>query len=352
MALLLLDAWRRGLRQALRAAAVFLVVYAPFLLWRWFTYGSLTPNTLEAKAGIGETLQTEPWRFIMLSLGYAGNWVLKWGMLLWLPLAWRARRDAAALPLLLTLAYTAIVALTAAGDWMPLQRMWIGALAPFVWLAVMGWQRWRIHRPLLAGGLVVALILLQFDIPALRFIVRDTRPIDVWWQARMNSVAMVAAEAPLPMATTVLGRTGYYLANHPVLDAFGLTDAYIANNGLPTLRLGRTDWDYVLAHTPAFILVNDPQPDMRRRMVEAGSYQWLDIPSPPDFEIALFVRNDLAAVAAQTFGAQLHSPDDPRLDARLADFFGKRQRRALGPLHRFCDPSTVLCQPLWHLLKP
>ncbi|NUQ38750.1 MAG: hypothetical protein HUU23_13345 [Caldilineales bacterium] len=348
--LILLEARRGGPRPALRAALLCALPYAVFLLWRWQTYGALLPNSLLAKAGLGQALASEPARFFMLSLAYAGNWALKWGLPVWLLLIWPARGHAAARPLLLTIAYTGLVALVGAGDWMPLQRLWLAALPPFIWLAVIGWQRQP--RRGLAALLIAILILLQWDLPALRQVSRDTRPLDRWWQTQMQHVRDAAGEEALPMATTVLGRTGYYLRDLPLLDAFGLADSHIAREGAPALRLGRTDWAYTLAQAPAFILINDPQPGLRRRMATAGSYQWLDLPAPPDFAVALFVRQDLAGAAATAFAATLRPADDPAIDVQFADLFSRRQRAALGPLYSFCDPATSLCQPLWHLLKP
>lgn len=349
--LILFDIRRRGLRAAWLAAIVFIALYAPFLLWRWVTYEALIPNSLLAKAGLWESLAVEPARFLMLSLAYAGNWALKWGLPLWLLLIWRTRGHAAFLPLLLTLAYTALTALAAAGDWMPLQRLWMPALGPFVWLAAIGWQRLH-RRRRLATLLLLLLILLQVDMPALRQVNRDTRGLDLWWQQQMRLVSRAAADEALPMATTVLGRTGYYLPDLPLLDAFGLADGHIARQGAAVLRLGRVDWAYTLAQRPAFILINDPQPGLRQRMAADASYHWLDLPSPPDFAVALFVRHDVAGAAASIFAVAPRPAADPAIDAQFAAVHSRRQRAALGPLYTFCDPPTSLCQPLWHLLKP
>jgi hypothetical protein len=352
---LLLMGWhfyKGNRRDSARALLLYLLIFLPFLAWRWQYYGALIPNSLQAKAGFFTALRTQPENFWLLSRSYLGNWALKWGLIWWLPLAWAARRHAALPPLLITRGYTLLVAALGAGDWMPLQRLILPALAAWIWIALMGWERLRGRRRRLAHLLLLLLILAQVDLPALASLTRDTRHLDAWWGETMPVLARIADDDATPMATTVLGRTGYYFPG-PVLDAFGLSNAAIAKEGHPMLRLGRSDWPYVLAQNPTFILINDPQPALRRQLAQEQSYFWLPLPTPPDFPLLLLVRADSAEEAASTLEQPLRPADDPAMDQLLARRYQERQQQALGPLYeRFCDPIQPQCRALWLLLKP
>ena len=351
----LLMAWQfyKGQRRdAGRATLLFLLIFLPFLAWRWHYYGALIPNSLLAKAGFIATLQTQPRLLRLLSGGYLGNWALKWGLIWWLPLAWAARRHAALPPLLITLGYTLLVAALGGGDWMPLQRLILPALAAWVWIALWGWEKLKQRRRWLAAILLLLLILAQLDFPALAHFPHDTRHLDAWWGETMPELQSIAGDDALPMATTVLGRTGYYLPG-PVLDAFGLTDATIAREGEPLLRLGRTDWDYVLAQRPTFILINDPQSALRAQVADEQSYFWLPLATPPDFPILLLVRADRGQQAAEAFDLSLRPANDPAMDRLLNDHRQQRMQQALGPLYdSSCQPPQLKCQILWLLLRP
>ncbi len=352
---LLLIGWhfyKRKRRDAVRALALYLLIFLPFLAWRWHYYGALVPNSLLAKANFLTALQTQPGNFWLLSRSYLGNWALKWGLLWWLPLAWAARRHAAFIPLLLTLSYALLVAALGAGDWMPLQRLILPALAAWIWLALWGWEQMRRQHQRLAYALLCLLLITQIDFSALASLTRDTRHLDVWWGETMPVLAQIAGDDDLPMATTVLGRTGYYLPGR-VLDAFGLTDPVIAREGRPLLRLGRSDWPYALAQRPTFLLINDPQPLLRQQLAREQSYFWLPLPTPPDFPILALVRADKATEAASTFNLPLLPADDPEMVQTLARRQQQRQRQALGPLYEhYCQPVQPRCRQLWLLLKP
>lgn len=352
---LLLMSWhfyRGNRRDAARAAGLYLLILLPYLAWRWSYYGAWIPNSLTAKAGFLTALETQPGNFWLLSRSYLGNWALKWGLLWWLPLAWAARRRTAFIPLLLTLGYTLLVAALGAGDWMPLQRLILPALAAWIWIALWGWEQMRRQHPRLAHVLLLLLLIAQIDFLALASLTRDTRHLDVWWGETMPALAHIADDDALPMATTVLGRTGYYFPGR-VLDAFGLADPVIAREGHPLLRLGRSDWPYVLAQHPTFMLINDPQPRLRGQLAREQSYFWLPLPTPSDFPILLLVRADKAPEAAAIFSQPLRPVDDPEMEQTLARRQQQRQRQALGPLYkRYCDPVQPSCRQLWLLLKP
>ena len=322
------------------------------MVWRWRYYGALLPNSLLAKAGFFETLQSQPQIFLLLSISYLLNWALKWGLLWWLPLAWTARREPLAYPLFITLSYTLLVAAVGGGDWMPLQRLILPALAAWMWIALWGWRKLRARHQKLATLLLLLLIIAQLDLPALMHFPRDTRHLDVWWRETMSELAQVAGDDISPMATTVLGRTGYYFPG-PVLDAFGLTDATIAREGKPLLRMGRTDWDYVLAQRPVFILINDPQKSLRAQLAQDKRYFWLPLIPPPDFPILLMVRADHAQQAAENLNVTLRPADDPAMDQWMTAHWRQMQQQALGPLYdSYCQTPTPQCQRLWLLLRP
>lgn len=339
-------------KSAGKATALYLLIFLPFLGWRWHYYGDLIPNSLRAKGGFLLAMRTQPDRFWLLARGYLGNWALKWGLLWWLPLAWAGRKHAQAAPWLIAMGYTLLVATLGAGDWMPLQRLMLPLLAPWLWLALAGWERLRRQRRWLAHALLALLVLSQLDVAALRYLSHDDRPLDAWWAQMMPALAEIAHDAETPLATTVLGRTGYYFPG-PVLDAFGLSNAVIARQGQPVLRLGRNDWAYVMARKPVFLLINDPQTALRQRLAGEQSYFWLPLATPAQFPVLLLVRADKAAAAAGRWGVALRPADDPAMVETLARRQRQRQRQALGPLYsHYCQPARGQCQTWWLLLKP
>jgi hypothetical protein len=343
---------RRKTRVVAWAILLYTAVIMPYWMWRWLAYGALLPNSLYAKAGLFESLRDAPAAFVMASVIYLGNWMLKWGVVWWLPLAWAARRRKVFLPLAVVIGYLTLVLLAGGGDWMPLQRLWLPALAPWVWLAVLGWNELRRQRRRLGLVLIALLVVAQFDVVALSGVTRDTRHLDRWWVNTMGTLAGFGLDNPVPLATTVLGRTGYYFEGR-VLDAFGLADRYIARHGAPVVRMGRLDWAYVLAQQPAFILTNDQQTGLRQRVAKQPLYRWLPLSTPPDFPVMLLAADDYADAAAQAFKVSARPADDPAIDRIFEQRTRERQKHALGPLYTLiCAEPTNVCNALWLVLKP
>ncbi len=241
---------------------LFLLVLAPFLLWRYSYYGQWVPNTVLVKTGPSLRALLEGGLTVYLFVSARAAVLLLAGLGLlatrrWWTMPWMGYAA------LLLLGNGVFVAL-AGGDWMPLDRFWVLVL-PWLYLLAAAapetlarqWgpaaQRWRWALPtlLLALGLAGSLVTrLTTNTPS----INNASPAASRWlrqEARPGDV----------VATTNIGAVGYYNMDLVILDMIGLTDAHIARTparfpgGLLARGNGFGHWDtdYVLARRPRFV---------------------------------------------------------------------------------------------------
>jgi arabinofuranosyltransferase len=233
---------RAPLRELLRYAAPFVLVYVPYFLWRWSYYGLLMPNTYYAKSG-GESYFSQGGIYLAASgLGA--------GLLGVVPLAaygaarrvrdLRAQFALAAVPLYLI--YIAKVG----GDFM-LGRLLVPILPLLLLLAETGARvlvderRWRWAAPALVAASLACVptrILKPEEIS--RWHVTDERTF-----YRFSSLFPLEMEGRIPHRVDVLRRylagrdpppryaafvIGYlgWVTSWPIVDIFGLTDPVVA----------------------------------------------------------------------------------------------------------------------------
>ncbi len=133
----------RGLREVIAAAAVFALTYAVYSGWRWSYFGTLIPSTVLAKSALDGPR-------LVRGVHYVVSFVLTfWVPLVLLPgllAALRRERRAAALTCAALALGLAAYSVLVTGDFMPMGRFLLPALAPLALL--WGWAlgdlaRWR-----------------------------------------------------------------------------------------------------------------------------------------------------------------------------------------------------------------
>jgi hypothetical protein len=246
-------------------AAAFLLIFAPYFLWRVSYYGDLLPNTFYAKTGGGV-------RQVLRGAAYAGGFALTLGGPLLLAIGmpwWRDWRAALAswrgylLPL--ALAYTAYI-VAVGGDHFRGERFFVPLLPWFALLLADGFV--AAYRRMPGRGAVVrnvatGLLIAFFAVAALL----RTAPLDItirgldesvwiwrdigWWVADNGPPgASIAAEGA--------GAPAFY-SRRTTIDMLGLTDRHIARVAVPDMGAGvagheKRDPDYVLfVRQPTYI---------------------------------------------------------------------------------------------------
>lgn len=300
----------------MRGAAILLLLFGPYLTWKWFYFGSLVPNTFHAKTGpLG----------LMLSNGakYTGAFLASYGYLLLLGMLLlkkdflKTRLIGLALPFVLV-HWAALFLL--GGDWMPHFRLLLPTL-PLVLIimneglvtAVTQRQNESAEgdsgRPLP----IVAMMLVLFVMfpGGLRYERFENERFAVHLFSRLGrSLHMM-----LPPGTSLgLGSTGAigYYTDMEIVDILGLTEKHIARRGLVVASQPghmKTDGAYVLSRSPDLLLLGNIQIHRGRRSVDdmplkvqeediarqpefARDYEFVDIPLGRNFYLSCFKRKD------------------------------------------------------------
>lgn len=257
---------------------VFLVIFAPYLIWRWSYYGYPLPNTFYAKVGSsGAQLRR--------GLAYAHDYFLVTGYWL-LPIAsfgfWGSRRRFLALVAIVAGALVTQVVFLG-GDGLPMYRFFVPLLG-FLFLLV-GWgaaaalERVTQRRgaEILAAGVVV-MIGAYSAAPAFRglqyeYVQQDVREVGAWRQigewfrehARPGETLAVLPAGAIP-----------YFSGLRAIDMLGLNDVHIAHRDVARLGSGQAghekyDVDYVLARRPEYVIVGvyrlSPEPLVLNEMI-------------------------------------------------------------------------------------
>ena len=306
---------KRG-RTVLRGIAVLLVIFGPYLVWKWHYFGSLLPNTFYAKTGPPG---------LMLSNGakYVGAFFASYGYLTVLgALLMKGsipNRGAAATALPFLLAHWGAI-LILGGDWMPHFRLLLPSLPLVLLIAneglVLAVSRRRNggegagrggSLPLVAMVLVV---LVMFP-GGLRYERFENERFAVHLFSRLGR----SLHAKLPPGTSLgLGSTGAigYYTDMEIVDILGLTEEHIARRGrIVASQPGhmKTDGAYVLEREPDLLLLGNVQIHKGRRSADemplkvqeeeivrhpafARDYEYVEIPLGSNYYLSCFKRKD------------------------------------------------------------
>jgi len=295
---------RRGPHWLRLAAAVvpFLVVVAPYEIWRVSFYGYLFPNTFYAKTGTTTAL-------VARGMVYTGYFVTEREVAVALAVVGalfalaRWRRDALRLALVALLVVFEGYILWVGGDYFPSWRFFVPLLAPLMLVAVEGARFLVSHLPkrratTLAAVGVGALLAVVYYNSAIEQLQPDSyymtlsklhnSYVNLW-----GTAGLWLRDNTTPDTTTAAKGAGAiaYYGNRYVIDVYGLNDLHIGHLPVGDMGAGKaghekSDPAYVLARKPDYIFG-----------------QWADYFDP------------LAALLAQQYkSVTVYTPTGPTMD--------------------------------------
>ena len=309
-------AWKRGdrraatqaFRDALTAAAVWLVPYAVYFGWHYAYYGWPFPNTYYLKLG-GEIDGWARGFDYLVDFLRVRAWVPAAGLL-----AVLAARDRTVRVLVVYLALHVLYVVYAGGDFMPGHRFFVPELPQFALLVgaavAVAWQgiqlqpvrRWLSSRgvepAMIAGfGLASAMGGLAFSSVRQRHLGPLDSLVSSWGNdhGRQRTLMAWLKERKPPgatFATGLIGHTGF-LSDIYVIDVCGIIDPVIAHmkvkdfgHGLPGHEK-LASVEYVMQKKPTYVGIYVLPADLWRH----GYY--LDGDVPPDTVDGIWVRDTL-----------------------------------------------------------
>jgi arabinofuranosyltransferase len=254
---------------ASRAIGVFLLVFGPVLAFRLAYYHAWVPNTVVAKAGATARLHGLDLRAVVTTLAggegasevretfrrFSFGWVFVLA-----GLASRRTRFAVAAALCVAFGCAALT-IWSDGDWMGRGRLLTPVIGPLAVAIALGTgaavdavaSRWRRRSVWELAAACSFAVLASGMFSDRHFETHSQRTIaDLRW---LGSRLRANSRDDDLLATDIGGRVPYY-SRMRTLETFGLCDPYIARHGKPWARMGKTDFDYVVARAPTFYLFN------------------------------------------------------------------------------------------------
>ncbi len=299
----------------LQGIGIFTALYAPYLIWKWFYFGSLLPNTFYAKTGPFGIMIDNGSRYVtgfIASYGY----MLPLGLLL---AKGRVRKWNVILPASFVLTHWLSIMMLG-GDWMPHYRLLLPTLPLAVIVAVEGLfaaGRGRTDEaaqpkrsdpvPIVTIMLVILMMFpggLKYD----RF-KNERLAVRIFAHLGQRLREILPPSTSLGLGST--GAIGYY-TDMRIVDILGLTDAHIARNGrIVATQPGhmKTDGAHVLSLRPDLLLLGNVQIHRGRRGVEMmrhkvqeeeivrqpafdTDYVFVNIPLGDNFYLSCYKRKD------------------------------------------------------------
>ena len=230
-----------------------------WLLFRWFYYGEVLPNTYYAKVG------GDPW--VRFTVGFQ---YIFWPFVCWLLIAALAivERSKISSVLLLFIGLQLFVVSFGGGDWMTNGRMLIAILLPlWAWVRITPWQA--------STSVVLLFCLTKFWVPwgAVSALANGNQLRTLAFQEgqlyKASKVVSKAIRKNLPPNSTIaLNHAGflpYLLPDYRFIDLTGLNDKHIAHEVSGGLHQ-KYDSKYVLSREPDLIVFNShTKPSARMR---------------------------------------------------------------------------------------
>ena len=240
-------------------------------LWRIGIFGDFIPNSARAKSVI--SFLSLQWVIIWPRLLSSSIYLVDWFQSSWflilagiggLGYVWQRNRFQGFTALSILLLGCGVVLLNA-GDWMPFSRLLTPYLPPLVAMAGLA-----IHKTILLcredwrprlGWLLISLSALIYISTLWQLRNNDIFTATIWpteicykkvgiiLQSQFSKNTLLAPEA--------IGAIGYQLPEVPILDMFGLTEPFIARNGVipkAAYTFGKHNYEYVLGQNPAIFL--------------------------------------------------------------------------------------------------
>jgi uncharacterized membrane protein (GlpM family) len=305
-----------------RLASGFLVIFAPYYLWRYSYYGYPLPNTFYAKVGAtgAQVVRGAQYAAEFAAAQWPLLLILLLGALAWLlvqrattrpagrPAAYeRPQLPAALLPALLCCMYAAYI-IAVGGDHFPIFRFFVPLLPLMALLcaAALAQIAARMPRAAAAPALITLVLLsVSWQAPQLyasrtlnaasgvwgeQSVVDKNREIGLWLRDNTAPDTLVA--------TGIAGALAYY-SERPVLDTLGLNDLHIARIEVATMGQGvagseKFDREYVLERQPVYIPYSSAD-GLRGYAEFDAAYRRIIVRGPEGRGVRLYVRAETAA---------------------------------------------------------
>ena len=233
----------------------FLLMYAPYFLWRWHYYGFLFPNTFYVKSGGSLALFAKGATQTAKFLGYqTGGWFLSGLVGLVVLLFPVAETTVLGLAILSRVTFELWSGGVTPGEF----RFLLPAL-PLIWILAervlvrgLGTFGTRPRARLVLAGTCAFLMALQV-VAFRQFREQNVGPAEMGMErAHVALGKWLGAHAP-PNSTVAVGDIGAigFWSHRKILDLDGLTDTYISH--LPGAYAEKQDSQYVLRQAPNFI---------------------------------------------------------------------------------------------------
>jgi arabinofuranosyltransferase len=257
----------------------FLILYAPYFLWRLQYYGLFFPNTLYAKQGGSLVLYARGAARIRNFLGLqAGGLLVAGAVALSVLLFGAVESTVLGLAILARLLFE----LWSGGEWSGYFRFLVPAL-PFFWILTervcVGWVRTaklgRRGYYALAGLLALMLVNQAAHFTSIRN--RLFEPHHVGFERAHIALGKWLKQNSPPHATIAIGAIGAvpFYSDLRVIDLVGLGDAHVAR--LPGALYTKADPAYVLSRSPEYIVLLprhcEPSPTDFWSAMEKGIYE-------------------------------------------------------------------------------
>lgn len=236
-------------------------------LWRWSEFGDFVPNSVRAKSvilssGIRWSLVWP--RVVAGSLYVRDLFMASWPLIALGGVGLATLRKSFWAYVAFSALLTGVAAvLMNSGDWMPRFRLLTAYLPITALLAVMGLgkllesPKGRWARGLKWFSILAALLITLNSLWLLRGKEFMVAAGSSSCYGKMGQVLRPHMSEQTMVAPEAIGQTGYALINSPILDFFGLTDPYIARNGvipIETYSLGKHHYEYAMRQRPALFL--------------------------------------------------------------------------------------------------
>ncbi len=250
-------------KYALTCAAISLVLSLPFVLFKYFYYGSIIPNPFYAKTGW--TLDQ-----FMAGIDYSAQFLKHYGFfgagiiitaVFWKNLSKQMRA------IIIFVVFYVIYIVLIGGDVLKVHRFFL----PIFGLAaiLLTYSLWLLVRRLHYKNRFLILFLATFPLTIWTY----QRPKETVWNYRERELGLVISMQQLAKdikstdsinfsaALTTIGAFSYELVGHTVIDMLGLTDTMIARRPEPPIKEFETTWreqnfnaTYVLTREPDYIV--------------------------------------------------------------------------------------------------
>ena len=256
------------LKEILQTTGIWLVGILLISFWRLNSFGDFIPNSVRAKSVLGLMLQDWSilWHRLIAGASYFKGWFLSsWllillGLIGWIFLLKRKPFQGYVLGAIVFVGMAPVV--VNSGDWMPFYRL----LTPLLGIATLlaGACLKEIQTSLttlLSKWLKVVIIVGTIVMYSNSFLSLQSNGFFVqqpkWPKAicyeRTGEILHPYLSEQSVVVPEALGATSYQLADVYILDLFGLTDSFIARNGVipfETYNFGKQHYEYVMQREP------------------------------------------------------------------------------------------------------